>query len=74
MVAQRPHYISIGPLYIVILVEAFLATGEENVTRITIAAVLCRKVCRQNVVFISWTFRIPANDEDQYNYVYKILS
>ena len=48
MVAQ--HYLTIGPMYRVIWVVAYLATGDESVTRIAIAAVLCRKVglCIQN--------------------------
>ena len=38
------HYFTIGPMYGVIWAVAFLATGDESVTRIAIAAVLCRKV------------------------------
>ena len=44
------HYFTIGPMYRVISVVAFLATGDDSVTRMAIAAVLCRKVslCIQN--------------------------
>ena len=44
------HYFTIGPMYCVIWVVAFLATGDEIVTRIAIVSVLCRKVglCIQN--------------------------
>ena len=38
------HYFTIGPMYRVIRVVAFLATGDESVSRIAIAAVLCHKV------------------------------
>ena len=38
------HYFTIGPMYRVIWVVAFLATGDESVTRIAIVAVLCRKL------------------------------
>ena len=39
MVGQ--HYISTGPMYRVIWVVAFLATGEESVTRIAIPHTEC---------------------------------
>ena len=47
-VAQR--YFTIGPMYRVIRVLAFLATWDESVTHIAVAAVLCHKVdlCIQN--------------------------
>ena len=43
------HYFTIWPMYRVIWVVAFLKTGDESVTGIAIAAVLCRKVSIQNI-------------------------
>ena len=37
------HYFTIGPMYGVIWLVAFLATWDESVTRIAIVAVLCAK-------------------------------
>ena len=38
------HYFTIGSMYRVIWVVSFMATGNESVTRIAIASVLCRNV------------------------------